>query len=256
MSKQTGFWKYGLRYRLKHGNGETTRDGHLYEWAEPIPSASGTFTGDVWLVDKEGHRHPGYQTTFPMSFDRVDQKKNPVEVEKMDEPSVYTNAKQDVEVCLTLTLRTDTPQGISDVLCYMHYGHPLPGHERPPAPDHPFFQTQENWYWFLHNKVRSFPASFKSDLIYDDQGRFALSVYFSCNNKDHAVELFLAWLSPYLDGQPGTFLGYVRFNGNETPRLVYYGEPQVLQTVLLRREDTSNETCVIVPYKALGVDRA
>jgi hypothetical protein len=63
--KNPSVMRHGYRYILR----ERSRYGDLahYRYAEPVNYADGATLGDCWIVDTQGHRHPGYNVC-PVPF--------------------------------------------------------------------------------------------------------------------------------------------------------------------------------------------
>ena len=113
-------------------------------------------------------------------------------------------------------LRVDVPQDVIAILEYM-----LGGGEKPAPPNHPLFAT-DRWDFMLRSDSYYFDADTHSTLRFDDISR-AYFLCIRCNLKNYTGEIqaFLSWITPYLDGSDGNFLGFSRFEEVDTPTLIY-----------------------------------
>lgn len=116
-------------------------------------------------------------------------------------------------------LKSDVQQEVIDVLNYMLAGDKP---QQPSLPDHPLFTTAR-WEWMLLCDSYYFDADTHSTLRYDDiANSYYLTIQCNLKNYDDEIEKFCDWIKPYIDKEPGDFLGYSRYEEAETPTLIYY----------------------------------
>lgn len=114
-------------------------------------------------------------------------------------------------------LLRDTPKGVIEILRYM-----LGDTEKmPKLPRHELF-GDTSWAAMLRCDGQYFDANTLSTLRRD----FSSKTYFLCvncnlKNYNNEIALFTEWIRPYIDKQPGDFLGFSRYEESETPDLIY-----------------------------------
>jgi hypothetical protein len=122
------------------------------------------------------------------------------------------------ELHFNAELKKDTPQWIIDVLRYMLEKTEV----SPKLPDHPLFLEGVNWLWMLQSDSYCFDADTCSTLRFD---RSSVSYFLCirCNLKNYNEEIskFVSWIIPYLDKEPGDFIGFFRFEETEQPTLLF-----------------------------------
>lgn len=91
-------------------------------------------------------------------------------------------------------------------------------------PDHPLFKC-ERWGWMLRSSSYYFPAETYSSLRWD-QGDYYLTIQCNLKNYDKEIENFLDWISPYIGEIDDVFLGFIRNEHSEIPKLIYYRNNQ------------------------------
>jgi hypothetical protein len=122
------------------------------------------------------------------------------------------------ELVLNLTLKRSTPPEALAVLRH------LANQDEEPAalPDHPFFKTPR-WGMVMQCSSHYFVPFALSKLHttgYTDE--FYLSTRSDLKNYANEIDLFVDWLTPYIDAIDGDFLGYKRYEENESPTLLYH----------------------------------
>jgi hypothetical protein len=89
---------------------------------------------------------------------------------------------------------------------------------------HPLFDTNR-WAFMLRSDSYRFDADTKSALKLDDiDNKYYLCIRCNVKNYYSEIEQFLSWIKPYLDKNPGDFLGFKIYEENQTPTLIYFGE--------------------------------
>lgn len=111
------------------------------------------------------------------------------------------------EINMRANLRQDTPEEVLQVLEAMAFGAPILAASELPA--HPLFESHR-WY---HLGVRGsyyFPKAGLSEVVRPvhewDAPRFSL--HGDLKNYDNEIDKFFDWIDPYIDAEPGEFLGY------------------------------------------------
>lgn len=112
-------------------------------------------------------------------------------------------------------LKADVPKEVKDTLLYM-----LGEIEKQPKKiKHPLFET-DRWETMLLSDSFYFDAP-TSSCICTELGIKYLSIRCNLKNYDNEIEKFIDWITPYLDGDEGDFLGFSRYEESETPDLIY-----------------------------------
>lgn len=89
-------------------------------------------------------------------------------------------------------------------------------------PQHALFGDQTRWSYMLVSDSYYFAMLPGTMFEFDDiPNQYFLSVRTNLKNYDNEIQLFLDWIDPYLDMQPGDFLGFYRYEETETPTLIY-----------------------------------
>ena len=89
-------------------------------------------------------------------------------------------------------------------------------------PLHPFFECSR---WDMLFAMDSYYFDYKThcDFSFDDIGdAWYLSVTSNLKNYSNEIELFVDWITPYLEKYDGDFLGYSRYEETEEPEIIYY----------------------------------
>jgi len=123
------------------------------------------------------------------------------------------------ELHFNCELPKDTPPSVLAVLRYMlrEQG----DRDVPTLPDHPLFQTSR-WAVMLGCDSYYFSADTHSTLRFDECGdSYYLCIRTNLKNYDNEIEKFVDWISPYIDGFDGDFLGFSRYEQTETPELIH-----------------------------------
>lgn len=97
--------------------------------------------------------------------------------------------------------------------------------EYQPVDDHELFRT-DRWDYMLKCDSYYFDGQTDSKLymddLYEDNPKFYLNVRCNLKNYDNEINKFLDWLNPYI--KTFGFLGYLRYEENEDPTLIYKTE--------------------------------
>lgn len=91
-------------------------------------------------------------------------------------------------------------------------------------PTHPLFKT-DRWWSMLRSDSYYFHADTHSTLRYDKiANQYFLCIRCNLKNYDNEIAKFLDWIMPYIDKEPGSFLGFYRYEEFNEPQLIYAGE--------------------------------
>lgn len=97
--------------------------------------------------------------------------------------------------------------------------------EYQPVDDHELFKT-DRWDYMLKCDSYYFDGQTDSKLymddLYEDNPKFYLNVRCNLKNYGNEINKFLDWLNPYI--KTFGFLGYLRYEENEDPTLIYKTE--------------------------------
>jgi hypothetical protein len=115
-------------------------------------------------------------------------------------------------------LKKDTPKEVIELLKFM-VGE---GKESGNLPDDPLFKS-ERWKFMLQCDSYYFDADTHSTLRLDDiSGSYYLCIRCNLKNYDSEIKKFIEWIKPYLNKTKGEFLGFYRYEEDETPTLIYF----------------------------------
>ena len=118
------------------------------------------------------------------------------------------------ELNIGVSLRSDTPENIIDILKYM-----LGDIDKAETTDHPLFSTQR-WTCMLRCDSYYFDGRTDSSMERDDiDHKYKLNVRCNLKNYSGEIELFLDFIRPYLVTEG--FLGYARYEEFDDPTLIY-----------------------------------
>ena len=121
---------------------------------------------------------------------------------------------------LVLGMKIEDNDKIIQTLRYM-----LGETEYQPVDDHELFRT-DRWDYMLKCDSYYFDGQTDSKLymddLYEDNPKFYLNVRCNLKNYDNEINKFLDWLNPYI--KTFGFLGYLRYEENEDPTLIYKTE--------------------------------
>ena len=90
-----------------------------------------------------------------------------------------------------------------------------------PTPPHLFFGTR-NWEVLFKMDSYYFKAVTRRSFFIDPIGKqWILNVRSNLENYDSEIEKFIDWIMPYVDAEPGEFLGFYRYEETQTPTLIH-----------------------------------
>jgi len=125
------------------------------------------------------------------------------------------------ELHFNAELNRDIVPGIIKILKHMMSEfHHLPE----PAillPDIELFQGN-GWCYMMQCDSYYFRADTHSTLRFDDIGNaYILCIRCNLKNYGNEIENFIDWIDPHLYAEPGDFLGFHRYEEDETPTLIH-----------------------------------
>lgn len=119
------------------------------------------------------------------------------------------------ELNIGVSLRSDTPENIINILEYM-LGDIESQVETTP---HPLFET-DRWHYMLRCDSYYFDGRTDSSMEQDSiDHQFKLNVRCNLKNYDSEIEKFMDFIRPYLETRG--FLGYKRYEEYDDPTLIY-----------------------------------
>lgn len=123
------------------------------------------------------------------------------------------------ELVLGVNLRHDTPPEVIEILRYMLA--PVTTAQPSNLPDHPLFK-EHRWSMVLAGSSSSFPGGTHSRLHRIPDDDYELSVRANVKNYGSVIQHFISWIRPYISSpEVGGFMGYMRHEEAEHPRLLY-----------------------------------
>ena len=127
------------------------------------------------------------------------------------------------EFHLNVELKKDTPKEVIDVLSYMA-STIYPKEVEPPTPKHVLFTEDESrWRYMMWCDSYYFPMNVQSEFSFDDiTNTYFLSVRCNLKNYTQEIQKFVDWLTPYIDEREGVFIGFMRYEEDDDPTLLYH----------------------------------
>ncbi len=115
-------------------------------------------------------------------------------------------------------LKREVPQQILDVLKFM-----LGDTKRKiSVPDHELFEDGSRWMFMLICDSFYFDADTNSTLTFNKiSDSYYLCIRCNFKNSHNEIKNFIDWISPYINKIEGGFLGFFRYEEDETPTLIY-----------------------------------
>ena len=127
------------------------------------------------------------------------------------------------ELVLAAELKETLPEEVKDILMQMTSQSNC---EPTALPAHKFFKTRK-WRNLLVADSHYFAGRAHSLLTCDDFSKvYSLSIRCNLKNYDNEIELFLDWLSPYIE--TSGFLGYIMLEGSTDPELIYFKNNELM----------------------------
>jgi hypothetical protein len=125
------------------------------------------------------------------------------------------------EIYINVDLKKDTPDdviGVLKAMCDM-----LPDQECSDVlADYPY-----RWFSLFSNMSYYTPFTNCRFLEFDDiSKKWSLLGKGDIKNYDNEIEKFFEWIMPYVDGYPGDFIGYSRYEEDQKPTLMFLPEDE------------------------------
>lgn len=97
-----------------------------------------------------------------------------------------------------------------------------------PSIEHPLFKT-ERYHWMLNMDSYYFDGFTNSAIRQDHVSKeWQLDIRCNLKNYSHEIELFLDFIAPYIT--TSGFLGYIRYEADELPTLIFRGCNKIIFT--------------------------
>jgi hypothetical protein len=121
------------------------------------------------------------------------------------------------ELNCAFKLRKDTPEKVIAIIRFM-----TEEREKPDVVDHSLFSTAR-WEEMLQCDSYYFEGDTQSTIRFDDcSNRFYVTIRCNLKNYEGEIEKFIEWITPYMEMDPGEFLGYQRHEEVELPTLLFH----------------------------------
>lgn len=115
------------------------------------------------------------------------------------------------EIFINVDLKPETPEAILSVLRSM-----CGNEDRGPLSDKP-----ERWGRLFTNGSYYVPLTSCANLTFDEiSKKWSLLGKGDIKNYGREIEKFFAWIIPHIEGEPGDFIGYMRYEESPIPTLV------------------------------------
>lgn len=122
------------------------------------------------------------------------------------------------ELVFASRLKRNTPQDVVDILRAMTEEE---GYELLNIPGDNFFKC-DRWRWLFTCDSYYFDGETNTIFTYDDILKtYILTIRSNLKNYNLEIQKFLKWIKPYLDKYEDDFLGYYRYEEDESPTLIY-----------------------------------
>ncbi|WP_336788328.1 hypothetical protein [Paenibacillus sp. MMO-177] len=140
------------------------------------------------------------------------------------------------ELNIRLKLKVDTPENIVEILKYMAS---LRSQEPTVLPEHSLFKALQ-WDTMLSSYNDPSGAPVKVSIFEKDKSDESLFMFVRSVYKDRGeAELFFDWIYPYIDALWIEFLGYIKYDSNDHPQLIYYTD-EGIRFMAINREEVEN----------------
>jgi len=123
------------------------------------------------------------------------------------------------EIYVNVDLKKDTPDEIIEVLkamCHMEES------------DEKVLETcPDRWGGLFYSGSYYTPNTWCHSLTFDDiSNKWSLLGKGDIKNYEGEIQKFFEWIIPYVDGCPGDFIGYSRYEVDREPTLVFLPESE------------------------------
>lgn len=110
------------------------------------------------------------------------------------------------------------PDLVVDTLKSMTGQGPLPVQ----LPRHPLFAPDNRWEYMLQCDSYYFQADTHSIVYPFPSKGYGISITCNFKNYNNEIDLFLDWIMPYVEAEPGKWLGYHMYENDDVPTLIFY----------------------------------
>jgi hypothetical protein len=121
------------------------------------------------------------------------------------------------DFCFDAEFKANTPSEITELLTAWSKGDDLTND----LPDHPFFKC-DRWSFIGHCCSYYFDSKplfrFEFDSILN---KYTINIRCNLKNYSDEIEKFCDWIYPYLAKAEGEFLGFSRYEKDQTPTLIF-----------------------------------
>lgn len=118
------------------------------------------------------------------------------------------------EIYINVDLKGDTPDDVIDVLKTMC---DMEGSDKKVLEPYP-----DRWDYMFYSGSYYTPNTWCRSLTYDDiSKKWSLLGKGDIKNYGLEIQKFFEWITPYVDGDDGDFIGYYRYEESRQPTLMY-----------------------------------
>ena len=124
------------------------------------------------------------------------------------------------EIYVNVDLKKDTPDEVIEVLKAMCH---MEGSDEKVLEPYPV-----RWYSLFSNGSYYTPSTSCRSLTYDNISEaWSLLGKGDIKNYEEEIQKFFEWIIPHVDGCPGDFIGYYRYEEYRTPTLIFLPDDEV-----------------------------
>lgn len=124
------------------------------------------------------------------------------------------------ELYVAIQIKKECPSDVLNILRHMFSGAEIPTS----LPEHEFFKCLR---WNCIGNCSSFyfvPISMSRMEECGTTGRYVIISRSDLKNYDGEIRKFLDWINPHIYASHGDHLGHLRYEEDEKPTLLFYGE--------------------------------
>lgn len=140
------------------------------------------------------------------------------------------------EILVTANLKQNVQNQVVEIIKHMIGTNRT---DMPPLPKHPLFDS-DRWDMLFCCTSYYFPGETVSRFRFDDiSNQWHLTARANLKNYGGEIELFMDWIAPHIDTQPGDFVGLSRYEETEWPTLWHVSDDgRIVPTVTEPRESS------------------
>jgi hypothetical protein len=137
------------------------------------------------------------------------------------------------EFHFNVELRKEVPPNVINALAKILN---MPFDEAMELPEHPLFRASR-WAHMLTCDSYYFSADTHSTMRFDEVAhRWFLCIRCNLKNYDDEIEKFVSWITPWIEAENEAFLGFMRYEEDETPTLFYHNCKPKIPTAYMDAE--------------------